>query len=95
MGISPGEKRGPGQLVNSKGLPSSSSRNFHPQVLEVKQKLKVACMDEQDVPDKTQTQKGIGGGGSRGRKEHGDIVQVCRERARKPKSTWSQICRGM
>ena len=40
-------------------------------------------MAKQDVPDKTQTQKGRHG--SRGRKEYGDTVQVCRERARKAK----------
>lgn len=83
MGISPGKKRTPGELIDIQGLRSSSSKNFHPYVLEVKQRQQVACLTEQDVPDKNQTQKGRGG--SRGRKEYRDTVQVRRERARKAK----------
>lgn len=40
------ERRGPEELVHVQELPSSSSRNFHPHVLEFNQRQSVACMAE-------------------------------------------------
>lgn len=68
------ETRGPGELVDIQVLPSSSSRNFHPCVLEFMQRQQVACTAEQDGLHKTQTQKGRCG--SEGREEYGDTSSV-------------------
>lgn len=61
------EKSGPDELVDIQELPSSSSRNFHPCVLEFRQRQQLACMAEEDDLHKNQTQKGRCG--NKGRKE--------------------------
>jgi len=58
MGQSPGGKRGPRKLVNTKGSTPPSPGVMHPNKAEVRQKHQEACMDEQGAPGRSQTQKG-------------------------------------
>lgn len=49
LAYSPGEKRGPGELIGIQGPPSPSSRKVHPDKQEIKYRQQEACMDEQEL----------------------------------------------
>jgi len=53
----PGGKRGPGKPVKIQGSPAPSSGVMHPNKKQVRQKHLEACVDEQDAPGQTETQK--------------------------------------
>lgn len=54
MGKGPGDKRGPGKLVDFQASPPPSSRKVHPNEQEIKTRWQEACMNEQGALDKIQ-----------------------------------------
>jgi len=51
MGVSPGERRIPGELFDIQGSPPSSSRTVDPDNQENKQSWQETCRDEKGAPD--------------------------------------------
>lgn len=47
MGNGPGNKKGPGDLVDFQGSPAPVSRTVHPNEQENKRRCQEVCMDEQ------------------------------------------------
>lgn len=47
MGNGPGNKKGPGDLVDFQGSPAPVSRMVHPNEQENKRRCQEVCMDEQ------------------------------------------------